>query len=152
MKKYDLESFVTHFYTSIGSVVEQVGYKTIEVLIPEGYKKYFGGKDHLKLTFEGDVSREDPESELITFGSSVLDTIIELSRNMGKISHLYITDLIITTGRTLEKVSKYLNLRGLHIKRVEERVFLYHHILFRFRISFTTDEKEEEFSAIAVDL
>jgi len=152
MKRYNLESFVTHFYTSIGSVVEQIGYKAIEVLLPEGYKEHFGGKDDLKLVFEGDVARENPESELITFGSSVLDTIIELSTGMGKISHLYITNLNITTGRTLEKVSKHLSLKGLHIKGVEERVFLYHHILFRFRISFITDEKEEEFSEVAVDL
>jgi hypothetical protein len=155
MKRYDLESFVTHFYTLIGSVVEQTGYKSIEVLLPESYKEHFGGKDDLKLVFEGDVARENPESELMTFGSPVLDTIIELSKEMGKISHLYITNLNITTGRTFEKVSRHLNLKGLHIKEVkevEERVFLYHHILFRFRISFITDEKEEEFSEIAVDL
>ena len=104
------------------------------------------------LAFSPEATHEHPEAELVTFGSSFLDTLDELAKTRGNCVHLYLNGLNPTTGRTLEKVRAQIRLPGHLVESGGEQVLLFHHVLFRFKVSLIGEEREEFYKDVAVDL
>lgn len=146
-----LEGLSARFFGTVG-LVAPAGYHTLEVLLEEDIRSRFGGRDHLLLAFSPDAAKENPDSELLTYGSPLLDTIVDVASARGNTAHLYLRDLRASTGRTLEKVKSHTRLPGHIVEVGEEQGFLYHHALFRFKVSLIGNEREEVFHDVAVDL
>ena len=147
----NLESLARRFLSTVG-VTEPAGYQTIDVLLDERAQPFFGGRDHLQLAFSPEAAREHPEAELVTYGSSFLDTMAEVALFGGRALHLYLNGLSPTTGRTLEKVRAQTRLPGRLLEAGKEQVLQFHHAFFRFKVTLTGEEREELFQDIAVDL
>lgn len=147
----NLESLARRFLSTVG-VAEPAGYRTIEVLLDERVQPFFGGREHLRLAFSPEAAREHPEAELVTYGSSFLDTMAEIAILEGNALHLRLNGLSPTTGRTLEKVRAQARLPGHLLEAGDERILQFHHAFFRFKISLTGEEREELFQDVAVDL
>jgi len=147
----NLESLSSRFLATVG-VVEPIGYRTIEVLLDDQAQPYFDGREHLRLAFSPEAAREHPDAELVTYGSSFLDTMAEAAAARGHVLHLYLNGLSPTTGRTLEKVRGQTRLPGHLLEVGEEQLLLFHHALFCFKVSLIGEEREEFFSDVAVDL
>ncbi len=88
----NLESLASRFLATVG-VVEPAGYRTIEVLLDERAQPYFGGRERLLLAFSPEAFHEHPDAELITYGSSFLDTMAEVATLRGNAIHLYLNGL-----------------------------------------------------------
>jgi hypothetical protein len=146
-----LESLVSRFLSTAG-IVDSAGYRTIEVLPDEEAQPYFGGLDHLKLAFSPEAFHENPDAELVTYGSSFLDKLDTLASIRGKTTHFYLRGLIPTTGRTLEKVLGQVRMPGHIMDSGVEQLLLFHHAFLRFKVSLIGEEREEMFFEKAVDL
>jgi hypothetical protein len=147
----DLGSLASRFFATVG-IVEPAGYRTIEVLLDERAQANFGGRERLLLAFSPETFHENPEAELVTFGSSFLDTMAEIATLRGNAIHFYLNGLQPTTGRTLEKVRGQARIPGHLVEAGEEQLLLFHHGLFRFKVSLTGEEREEFFQDLLVDL
>ncbi len=146
-----LEGLSSRLFSTIG-LAEPAGYRTLEVLLEEGVRSYFGGLDHLLLAFSPDVAKENPCAELLTYGSPLLEVMVEAATALGNTAHIYLKELRTSSGRTLEKVKAHTRIPGHILEAGTEQSFLYHHALFRFKVSLVGDEREEVFHDVAVDL
>lgn len=146
-----LEALASRFFNTVG-VVEPAGYRAIEVLLEEAIQPHFGGRGHLLLAFSPEAAHEYASAELLTYGSPLLDVMTEVATARGRASHLYLDIPQPTKGRTLEKVRAQVRLPGHLLRMGEEQLFLFHHALFRFRVSLIGEEREELFRDVAVDL
>ncbi|MBI4334058.1 MAG: hypothetical protein HY673_22570 [Chloroflexi bacterium] len=146
-----LEALAGRFFSTVG-VVAADGYRTMEVLLDEAAQPHFGGHDYLRLAFSPEAAREHPDAELLTHGSPLLDTMARVAVHRGSAAHFYLGDVQRSTGRTLEKVRDQIRLPGHILEAGEEQVLLFHHALFRFRVTFTGEEREEIFRDVMVDL
>lgn len=146
-----LEPLASRFFMSVG-MVEPAGYRSIEVVLDESVQPYFGGHSYLLLAFTPEAAHEHAGAEVLTYGSPLLDTMAELATTRGNASHLYLNSLKPTTGRTLEKVRAQVRLPGHLLSTGPEHLMLFHHALFRFKVSFIGEEREELFRDVAVDL
>ncbi len=145
-----LEALASRFFGTVG-VVEPVGYRAIEVLLDESAQPHFGGHEYLLLAFSPETAHEQANAELLTYGSPLVDVMAEVATKRGNAVHLYL-DSQPTTGRTLEKVRAQTRLPGHLLQAGEERLRLFHHALFRFRVSLIGEEREEVFRDLLVDL
>ncbi len=146
-----LESLANRFFTTVG-VVEPAGYRTIEVVLDESVQPYFGGHEYLFLAFSPEAAHEHAGAEVLTYGSPLLDTMAEVAIARGTAVHFYLKSPRPTTGRTLEKVRAQVRLPGHLMDIEEEQLMLFHHALFRFKLSFIGEEREEVFQDVSVDL
>ncbi len=147
----NLDSLTSRFFATIG-VVEPAGYQTIEVLLDKWAQPNFGQREYLLLAFSPEAAHEHDTAELVTYGSPLLDTMTEVATVRGNTIHLYLGSLNPTTGRTLEKVRAHVRIPGHILEVGDEQLLLFHHILFRFKISFLGEEREEYFQDVVVDL
>jgi hypothetical protein len=132
--------------------LESLVSRTIDVLLDEPAQPYFGGRENLKLAFSPEAFHEHPDAELVTYGSSFLDTLEALANVRGNTTHLYLYGLNPTMGRTLEKVRGQVRLPGHLMEAGDEGLLLFHHAFFRFKVSLIGEEREEIFQEKAVDL
>ncbi len=145
-----LEALASRFFGTVG-VVEPVGYRAIEVLLDESVQPHFGGHEYLLLAFSPETAHEQANAELLTYGSPLVDVMAEVATKRGNAVHFYLNSQP-TTGRTLEKVRAQTRLPGHLLQAGEERLRLFHHALFRFRVSLIGEEREEFFRDLLVDL
>ncbi len=146
-----LETTALEFFSNVG-VVEDSGYRTVEVLLDDPVQEFFEGHDHLVLTFSSEVARENPAAQLLSFGSPLLQSMTDASLALGEAAHLYLSGLSLSTGRTLEKVQQHARIPGRVLSVGQEEPYLYHHGLFRFKVSLAAESQEEAFYDLAVDL
>ncbi len=146
-----LETLATRFFAMVG-LVEPAGYRTVEVLLEETAQRHFGGQEHLVLAFSPEAARERADSELLTFGSPLLDVMAQAASSRWGNVHLYLNAVQPTTGRTLDKVRAQSRVPGLVLRAGQEQLMMFHHALFRFRVSLIGEEREELFRDVAVDL
>lgn len=146
-----LEALSSRFFATLG-VAEPAGYRSIEVLLEESAQPHFGGREYLLLAFSPEAAHEHSDAELLNYGSPLLDTMAEVATARGNAIHLYLNSLQPSTGRTLEKVRAQTRLPGHLLEVGEEKILLFHHILFRLRVALIGEEREELFRDVAVDL
>ncbi len=146
-----LEPLVSRFLGTVG-IVENAGYRVIEVLLDEQVQPHFSGREHLKLAFSPEAFHEHPDAELVTYGSSFLDTLDTLANIRGSTTQLYLNGLNPTRGRTLEKVLAQIRMPGHIMETGEEQLLLFHHAFLRFKVSLIGEERQEMFIEKAVDL
>jgi hypothetical protein len=147
----NLDSLTGRFFATAG-IVSPAGYQAIEVLLDKWAQPYFGGREYLLLAFSPEAAHEHREAELITYGNPLLDNMTEAANTRGDTAHFHLGYLNPTTGRTLEKVRAQVHISGHIVETGKERVSLFHHAIFRFKVSLLGEEREEFFRDIAVDL
>ena len=146
-----LDDLARRFFEGVG-VVDTVGYRITEVLLGDGVRDYFGGRDYLRFSSSVDVAREHPDVEVLAYGSSLLQALTDAALASGAATHFYLKGLHVTSGRTLQKVAQHARIPGHILATGQEKAFLHHHSAFRFKVALVADGREEALHDVAVDL
>jgi hypothetical protein len=146
-----LDDLAQRFFSTVG-LVEPTGYQVTEVLLDDGVKQHFGGRDYLRFTSSVEVAREDGQVEVLAYGSALLESLTEAALAQGYAGQFYLRGLNLTTGRTLEKVRRQTRIPGRIVEAGPEEAFLHHHSAFRFKVALVADSREESFDDVVVDL
>ena len=130
----DLQRFVIKFFNTLGAAVEEVDYALIDVLIDDEFKNIFG-KTELKLCFDYEVYLENPKYELVTFGSFILDKIIDLSFQFSNtcIRYAIVDNLNVTEPE--KKIKKFLNLDRTNVEIIEENKVINYFVKYSFKVT-----------------
>jgi hypothetical protein len=133
-----LQEFVIDTLESIDALVEPLEYSLIHVVIPDDYNFLFHGKNELKLAFDFEVAQENDDSEFITFGSSILNNLVELSKDNALYTERYVIVENLTLSNYKMKIEKYLteiysqNVLSLQINNQSKNIGLW--MLFTYNI------------------
>lgn len=146
-----LEDLARRFFDNVGAV-DSAGYRITDVLLGDGVKDRFGGRDFLRFTSSVEVAREDPDVELLAYGSGLLQDLTDAALATGAATHFYLKGLSLTFGRTLHKVAQHSRIPGHVLATGKEEAYLHHHAAFRFKVALVADGREETLQDVAVDL
>jgi tetratricopeptide (TPR) repeat protein len=147
-----IRSFVTKCLESVGTLVEFTAYNYAEVLIPDELIDYFDGENYYKLAFDFDVARRHQEAELVTYGSYFLDKVLDLASQRGLTCRRHIVDEALELRNLPQKIAGRITLRNQKMNFVANSPVLYHYLLFSFKVSYVSDEREDQIIKLLVNL
>jgi len=147
----NLQQFVIKFFTTLGAAIEEVDYALIHVLIDDEFKNIFG-KTELKLCFDYEVYLENPKYELVTFGSFILDKIIDLSIKLSNTSIRYAVVDNLNVAEPEKKIKKFLNLDRTNLEIIDEKKFINYFVKYSFKVTYASDNTIEEFEDAVIDM
>lgn len=147
----DLQVFVTKFFDALGAAVEEVEYSLIYVIIPEEYDGVFG-KTELKLCFDYEVYLENPDYEFVTFGSFILDKIINLSFKYSSASIRYVLIDNLNVIEPEKKIKNFLNKDRCNIEIIEQDKVINYFARYSFKVNYISDNVVEEFENVVIDM
>lgn len=147
-----LQKFVIDVIEAMGGMVIQTEYALCEAIIPEERKEIFQGRTECLLAFDFEVAEENPDAEFVTFGSFIFEqliTFVELHTLSNirsvEVEHRNLHD-------PLGKIQRFLDRKNSRIKLLDERLVTTVWVVFAFRVGYVSDEKEQEFQQIWMDL
>lgn len=148
------QKFVTAVIQALGGIVEPIEYGLCQVLIPNEYISYFSGKSEMLLSFDYEVASENEDSEFVTFGSFILDQVIELATKIPKSMIRYINVDKLAVYRPEEKIKNYLGqeYERAKISILDEKSVYGIWCLFLFRMVYTSDERIEQTKEIWINM
>ena len=137
------------------AAVEFTEYALAHVLIPDKYAHRFSGKTELLLAFDYEVAQENPDAEFVTFGSEILETLLDISitEPVSDIRHVIVDRIEIANPE--EKITNLLqhSVQGrFSIKLVSERPVMGIWAGFAFRTKFFSNESFEESRVIWINM
>jgi len=147
-----IRSFVTKCLESVGTLVEFTAYNYAEVLIPDEFINHFDGENYYKLAFDFDVARRHEEAEFVTYGSYFLDKVIDLANQRGLTCKRHIIDETIELRNLPQKIASKVTFRNQRVNFVANSPVLYHYLLFSFKVSYVSDEREDQIIKLLVNL
>ena len=147
-----IRSFVTKCLESVGTLVEFTAYNYAEVLIPDEFIDYFDGENYYKLAFDFDVAKLHEEAEFVTYGSYFLDKMIDLASQRGLTCRRHIIDEDVEIRNLPQKIANKIIFKNQRMTFVANSPVLYHYLLFNFKVSYVSDEREDQIIKLLVNL
>lgn len=147
-----IRSFVTKCLESVGTLVEFTAYNYAEVLIPDEFIDYFDDENYYKLAFDFDVAKRHEEAEFVTYGSYFLDNVIDLASQKGLTCRRHILDETVELRNLPQKIANKITFRNQRINFLANSPVLYHYLLFNFKVSYVSDEREDQIIKLLVNL
>ena len=148
----ELQSFVIEVIETIGGVVDLLEYALCYAMIPEEYSYTFNGKTEILLAFDFEVAQENPESEFVTFGSFILDQIMNIASKKAISTVRYVIADNISLSNAEEKIKRHLNIERGVMKILNEQEVMGRWICFNYRVGYTADERVEELRDVWINL
>lgn len=148
----ELQRFVTKVIEELGGVVIPVEYALCKALVPDEYEEYFQGKTEAVLCFDFEVAQENPEAEFVTFGSHLLDKLIEITYKKTISSLRYGVVDRLSLSNPMDKIKRFLGLERADVEISSERPVMGMWAVFTFRVGYVSDERVEEVRGIWADL
>jgi hypothetical protein len=140
-----LEQFLIEYVDAAGGLAEEVESQVYDVLLPDEDRPW-------RVTFDPEALPEHPSAQLVTFGSRLLDQLLEAAQAQGRVSVAYLDDLHVMPHTLEPRVQRELTLPpGTNIQIETARPQYVTTTLFRFETTFVSDEKEQTLYPIAVD-
>jgi len=147
-----LQNFVIEVIETIGGVVELLEYALCYAMIPEEYSYTFNGKTEILLAFDFEVAQENSESEFVTFGSFILDQIMNIASKKAISTVRYVIADNISLSNAEEKIKRHLNIERGIMKILAEQEVMGRWICFNYRVGYTADERVEELRDVWINL
>jgi len=148
----NLYEFIEKAVETMGGVLIPLEYGLCSILLPDEYKDYFQGKTELLLAFDYEVAKENPESEFVTYGSFVFDTIFQIARKSSTVTKRFAVADRTNLVNVAEKIKKHLNMESGFIEVLQEESGVGLWALYNFVIEYVSDEKLEETHEVWVNL
>ena len=139
----ELQNLIINIIDAMGGVSEFTEYALANVLLPERYMHRFNGRTELTLAFDYEVAEEHPEADFITFGSEVMETLLDLALNTPLTDTRFI---IVDRFEISDAKTKITNALG---KRYSVEILSQQNVtgiwsVFVFRAHFLSSESFEE--------
>lgn len=149
---YNLKKFVMTYFHRAGALVEEIGFELVEVLLPDKLTASLGG-EVLLLAFDYEVAQENQDSIFLTYGSDLLDCIIQASLKMGRFIELFWPQIEISLPTHLERsLSTDFDFIKCKPPTINHWVVHEHaYYLFEFRTMFQSYGQVEEIIAVFID-
>ena len=148
----DLQKFVMEAIEAMGGAVVQTEYALCEAIVPDQWKEIFQGRTECLLAFDFEVAEENPAAEFVTFGSYIFEQIVALVRRRPVSGIRYVDIERPTLHAPLEKIKRHLKDEAGAMQLKSERQVLGAWVEFSFRIHYVSDEKEETFEQVWINL
>lgn len=151
----ELQRFVTEVIEAVGGMVIPLEYALVNVVLPEEYKEHFSGESELNLAFDFEVAQENPDAEFITFGSSILDGIIDIANTKAFSAVRYGIVERLSVSQQEDKIKRFLESfydRIIQLKVLNEKKVMGLWAVYHFHVEYISDVQINDEIEIWVNL
>ncbi|HOG45698.1 MAG TPA: hypothetical protein PLB78_03555, partial [Anaerolineae bacterium] len=148
----DLRDFVLDFLQVNGALVEPPRFGAHEVLLPDALAGQLGVPALQEIVFD-DVDVDDGRLHL-TQGHPQVDRIVELARRSPAPAQAHVNAVRLDKrglAAAARQTLSFANARLVELPKEVERSVLSHYLVFAFKVTLTTDEKQEHLATVAID-
>lgn len=147
-----LQQFITDYIETVGGDCEEVEPQVYDILFPEGFDE-FSGENVLRITYDPEAVPEHPGSQLVSFGTPLVDTVLADAVRRGRIATAYFTGLNLQARDLPAKIRRTIQLpEGFDWTFENVRFLHYPQAVFWFEATFASDIKEQEILPVGFDL
>ncbi len=140
-----LEAFLREYLDAAGGVWEEVEPQVYDALWPDA-------EEPVRLTFDPDALPEHPAAHLLTFGSPVLDQLLDRAHARGHVGFAYLDDVALAAEDVVPQVHRELRLPDLvTLQMASVRPRYVTHTLFWFEATYSGDVREQALYSATVD-
>lgn len=140
-----LEQFLLEYVETVGGLTDAIEPQVYDVLFPESDKP-------LRVAFDPDALPEHPSAQLLTFGSALLDELLEKAHTRGRAAIAFLDDVHLAPHALEQRVKRDLVLpQELTLQLSAVRPLYVTHSIFWFEVTFIGDEKDQVLHPLAVD-
>jgi hypothetical protein len=143
----NLAEFVSTLVERRGGLIEEQADGLYTVLPP---KELWEASETLTITLDPEVAGENPEAQMVTYGSVLLDRWVESARRSGRTCSVSVQGLPFHS-RMIPFREGVLKVTGCRVEVGEGVPKTFETLLFSFRVSFRSDERTEDRRVISVD-
>ena len=149
-----LEEFLIDYVDAVGGLADEIEPQVFDVLMPDVGDPALSAwaETPQRIAFDPDALPEHPSAQLLTFGSVLLDELLERAQMRGQIGLAFLDDVHLQPHTLAQRVARDLVLPDELTLRVENIRPLYvTHSVFWFEVTYLGDEREQALYQIAVD-
>lgn len=140
-----LEQFLIEYVDAVGGLADEIEPQVYDVLLPDADAPQ-------RIAFDPDALPEHPAAQLLTFGSALLDELLERAQMRGRVGFAFLDDAHLQPHALSQRITRELVLPVPVTLRIEKSRPLYvTHSLFWFEVTYLGDEKEQAVYPVAVD-
>ncbi len=140
-----LEQFLLEYVDAVGGLAEALEPQVYDVLMPDAATPQ-------RIALDPDALPEHPTAQLLTFGSALLDDLLERAQTRGRIGLAFLDDVHLQPHALAQRVTREVVLPEQITLRIENTRPLYvTHTLFWFEVTYLGDEKEQALYLLAID-
>ncbi len=149
----DLQSFVLDLCEANGALIDPPSYGAYEVPLPDDLAAKLDVPALEEIAFdEGEPTAGDGRLHLAQ-GHPLVDRMVELARRGPGLTQAHI-NAVRLDKRGLAELARqtlpFANARLVELRGQAEAAALYHHLLLTFKVTLTTDEKQEHLATVAM--
>ena len=149
--RFDLSKFVLGYMEQQGGIVTPPSFGVHEVLMPDELAADFHIDPYQRLSFETEVD----DALNLTINHPLVETIAEDLMAQPASARVYINHVRLEKRGLAELARKTFTLPNAHLqataKSTEQRA-RHHYLRFNFKITYDSDEKQEEMAAVVMDV
>ncbi len=154
-----LEDFVRDYVEAIGGAWDEVEPQVYDLLLPPAemlaaQSKLEVEKQHLvRVAFEPEAVPEHPGSQLASFGTPLMDRLLNDALQRGRQARFYLLGLNLNPHDLAARLRRSFSLEPkgeFHLERT--RVMHFAQALFWFQATLVSDQKEQVLLSAALDL
>lgn len=140
-----LEEFLIEYVDTRGGIADTVEPQVYDVLLPEA-------ETPLRVTFDSEALPEHPNAQLLTFGSAVLDELVQQAQRGGRLASAFLDDVHLAPHGFEARLKRDVILPpGVTLEIQAARPLYVTHTLFWFETTFSSDEQEQALYPLGVE-
>jgi hypothetical protein len=149
--RFDLSKFVLGYMEQQGGIVMPPAFGVYEVLMPDELAAGFHLDSYQRLSFE----TKTDEALNLTINHPMVETIAEDLMAQPASARVYINHVRLEKRGLLELARRAFTLPNARLQATAqstEQNARHHHLRFNFKITYVTDEKQEEMASVVMDV
>jgi hypothetical protein len=158
-----LEVFLREYLDKTGGVWDEVEPQVYDVMLPAG-TELPAGRDGdssvVRLTFDPEALPEHPSAQLASFGTPLVDRLLQDAVQRGRAGRFYLVGLNLQPHDLTARLRRSLHVTpatglipepiDIEVERV--RALDFPQVVFWFQAAFVSDQKEQLIVPVAIDL
>ncbi len=142
-----LESFLRAYAEVAGGLWEEVEPQVYDLMLPVG-----DGPDVVRVAFDPEALPEHPGAQLASFGTPLIDRLLDDAVARGRSAELSYVGLNLSTSGVTARPPRTLKLaEGRELRFGRVRALSFPQDVFWFEATFVSDQKEQDIIPVGVD-
>jgi hypothetical protein len=153
MTRTPLEDFVRDYVESAGGDWDEVEPQVYDLLIPRRQASRHFEAEALRITFDPEAVPEHPGSQLASYGTPLIDRLLQDAVEAGRFATVHYLGLNLTPHDLAGRIRRSLKPLADEELRVDRiRALNFAQAFFWFQADFVSDQKEQEILVSSLDL
>ncbi len=151
----DLKSYLVDLAAAVGGAVEESDGDVLDLALPEEVTAPAGLNDFFTVALSRDAADETDGAEYVTYGSAILDKLVGIGLNSGRILRLRAavpSASMRVPPNLMQRIERDIGFQKCRRPSMESAaVQLHQQMVFTFVVSYVSDEKFTDDVMVAVD-